>query len=218
MGAMNRHPSCTTTWRQTTLAAKCISSAHAKLLQANARLEDVLLAEFAGTFHREAADDMLVLLQESVDEFMQAQALIRLSIDTASRNPDDFVEARAKLQPGELASHWRDFLASDADDVARIAAEIKSDRLATAKRFVDELDVVIGQFTAVITAFTHAREIAGKGRLREALESNEVPLQRDFGSLYSLVLQFMGDYLIDSLVATQVSFDQRNYGPLVAVA
>jgi len=218
MGAMNRHPSCKATWRLTTLASKAVSEAHAKLLSANSCLEDVLLAEFAGAKNVSAAEKMMIFLQESADSFAQTQALIRQSIDVALSNPDDFVEARNRLDPIGLSTVWESFLSGDLDDVTLIATKIKDDRLATAKQFIQDLDKLGAQFEPVMHAFKCARDIAAEGRLCEALERNEIPLQRDYGALYSRVLCFMRDYLIDSLVATQVSFDQRQYPALVEAA
>lgn len=218
MGAMNRHPSCKHTWQQTTLAAKCVSNGHAMLLLANGALEDVLLAEFAGARDETAAEQMLVRLMESMNEFVRAQALIRMTIETALKNPDDFVEARERLSPDELSLAWHEMVAGDQADVREIASSTKEDRLATAKIFVDELEEIVGYFRPVIDSFDQARTAAVEGRLREFLETNAIPLQRNFGHLYSRVLEFQRRYLIDSLVATQISFDQREHPPLVSAA
>lgn len=217
MGGVNRHPSCCYTWRQTTLTSQKISDGVAKLMMANSRLEDVLLAEFSGANDPEAADEMAILLRQSSDDLLAAQGLLRLSLDTSQANPDDFAEARKNLNPEAVAERWNGtLLVNSVDDVCRIAREIKGDRLATAKRFITEIGRILALYTPAIEAFKAAREKARLGHLRQALEANEIPLQRTYGRLLSEVLRFMNEYLVDSLVATQVSFSQRQRPALVA--
>lgn len=217
MGAMNRHPSCSYTWYQTTQASKKISSAFASLMTANTHLEEVLLAEFNEEDSGDSTKQMVQCLHESVDDFRSARLLIAASIETSQANPDDFVEARENLAPVEIAERWDGTLLTNSKkDVERIAAEIKNDRLATARRFVDEIESLIELYKPVIEAFEEAGHVAGEGRLKDALASNEIPVQRSFGRLLSETMQFMNDYLIDSLVATQVSLDQRRHPALIA--
>ena len=59
-----------------------------------------------------------------------------------------------------------------------------------------------------------AGELAKSGRLREALACNEIPLQANFAILLSNWLQFMKEYLVDSLVATEVVFRIKKVRPL----
>jgi len=218
MGAMNRHPSCTSTWKQTTLASRAISDGFAHLMRSNSLLEDALLAEFHGATNAVATDNMITELVESVGNLETAQALIRLSIDTSRANTDDFAVARDQLKPDMIAELWNgSLLIESQSNVCRIAKEIKADRLSTAARFVEEIGKLLELYKPVIKAFQQAQDLAKIGRLRDGLRLNEVPLQSTYALLLSTWLSFMNEYLIDSLIATQVAFTTYQKPALVAV-
>lgn len=213
---MNKHPSCQYTWQQTTLASKRVSEAFADLLSANAELEDVLLAEFSGAYNLGATERMVAKLFASKQGVLETQALIRLSIDTSRDNPDEFAGERGRLQPTVLATEWNGVLLTKSWDTIRaMAAEIQDDRLATAMRFVEALGSLLELYQPVIGAFQQAGEFAKTRALREALASNQVPVQSTFAILLSNWLVFMNEYLVDSLVATHIAFATRQHPALV---
>lgn len=218
MGAMNKHPSCQHTWRQTTLASKKISEAFAGVLNANAALEDALLAEFSGARDQNAMGKMMSELTGSAQNLLAAQGLIHLSIETSCQHPDEFASARKQLDATELSAKWNGtLLAGSAEMTHRLILQIKNDRLATAKQFVSEIDSLLALYPPVVKAFQTAWEYADVGGLREALATNKVPVQRTFSVLFSTWSVFMNEYLIDSLVGTHIAFVTR-HNPLLVEA
>lgn len=217
MGGINKHPSCSITWQRTTACSQAISLAFSALFAANASLEAVILAEFSGDTDTGSAEHMLRLISESKHHVRDAQdhlvASIKIGEDTGSPYQSDF---RA-LKPHLISAMWDGkLLVGCKDDVLRIATEISTSHLGPARRFVDNLTELERLTGALEISFGEAIEYARNGRLRDALERNAIPLQANMALALSHWLQFMREYLVDSLIATHVAFTVHKHPALVA--
>ena len=65
------------------------------------------------------------------------------------------------------------------------------------------------QTDVLITTAKNAHSYAVEGTLKTALESNATPLQATFAKLISSWVQFTKEYLVDSLLATEVVFSSK---------
>lgn len=217
MGAINKHPSCTKTWENTTRASKEISLFCASIFTANVHLETILLNEF-----EDAGCDEHVLLMmekaisESISHLNLARGHIVNSINTAYSVGNPYKKEFSALNGNILSQLWdKQLLVACSSEVQNIVSEIKDDHLSTAKRFILALDKLEKLTLSAGKSLTDAGELAKKGQLREALACNEIPLQANFAILLSNWLQFMKEYLVDSLVATEIVFHIKKAEPLV---
>lgn len=95
-----------------------------------------------------------------------------------------------------------------------IVSEIKGDHFSTAKRFVSMLEKLEKLTLLAGESLSDVGELAENGQLREALVHNKISLQANFAILLSNWLQFMKEYLVDSLIATEVVSVLKRPSPL----
>mgnify|MGYP001611061250 CR=1 FL=1 len=208
---MNKHPSCTYTWKATTRASLHLSEALAFLMRGNAYLEIVLLDEFDDHLEsKESSRHMVEMVRSSGDHLSMFKADLVESIDLGEKvgNPykGDFIALNENL----LAEVWEQNLLTGCKDVVKkIGAEVKGDHLATARRFVLDVESLIRTTARVLEVFETASTFAEDGSLKRAIEDGEFPLQAIFAIHFSHFLSFMREYLVDSLVATEVVFSAK---------
>ena len=207
MGGINRHPSCTKTWNLTTRCSRSISGAFAATMMANVCLENVLLAEFAGGKASRDLERMGDSLRETRVHLTEARSFLVRSIHVGQVQVSPYLATLKSFDPATLAVEWENHLVTNArDEIVRIATEAKSDHLAPAIRFTTSLASLATLTEDFTRIFEEARRYAERGALKSALEENLIPLQASFARLLSFWLQFMKEYLVDSLIATEAVF------------
>lgn len=208
MGAMNKHPSCRITWEETIKASLAFSNALASLMSGNVHLEHVLLAELDDKENlKDSAMRMIEEVEASRVYLVEAQSMLVASIKRGEEMGNPYENDFKALNPGILAELWdQGLLMKCSDEVRKIGHELKRDHLETARRLVAEVDNLIRLTDPVIETFKDAALCAESGSLKLALENNELPLQARFATLFSRYLVFMREYLVDSLIATEVVF------------
>lgn len=217
MGAINKHPSCKCSWEVTTKASLAVSAGIAAAFEANTHLERVLLAEFREQHDPESAVRMHKKLCESLAQIEKASALIADAIRIGEEQPTPHLAEFRGISPNLIAEMWDRRLLVDCKETVRdLAAEIRADPLKPMRGFLRSLSGLSAQTKLAVDILRQAQDLAKRGRLRMALENNEIPLQATFATLYSEWLQFMKAYLVDSLVAAHVVFAATGKAALVA--
>jgi hypothetical protein len=218
MGAMNKHPSCRPSWRATTETSLGVSQAFAAVMQANINLERILLAEFAGEdYNPKLGIEMIAELHNSAYALIEIDGCFRQSIEAGLQSVDEYAPQFARLDPKRLVRELDDVvLVASANEVGMIAEKLKQDNLSTTREFRGRIAGIQELTLEVAVATTGALEFARHGELRSALAENRVTLQAPFALLISTWLQFMKEYLVDSVVATEVAFTAAGAGSLAA--
>lgn len=217
MGAINKHPSCKKTWKVTTQVSREISLAFASLFSANAYLEMVLLGEFENRDEQDSIIKMNKVIKESTTHLSKAKQFLVETICIAKKSGDPYKKEFGELNSNLLSGLWNNRLLVDCKhEISKIVSEVKDDHLSTSERFVSDIEKLENLTDLAIQSLQEVSSIAHNHRLREALANNEIPLQANFGLLISTWLFFMKEYLIDSLVATEVAFNVNKAVSLVA--
>lgn len=217
MGAMNKHPSCQATWLVTTNATRCVSSSFADLMLANTFLEQALIAEMEGGCDKDAVTNMIRSAVKSRDTIREASDLLVEAIQLGEQTGTPYVEQFSSLVPHKLGLLWNtSIVPGQMETVVEVSAEIKGDHLAPSRRFVSDLRRLEELTDSVVVAFESLVTFAHDGNLRRALEENRVPIQADFALLLTKWMKFLGEYVIDSLVATHVAFEAKGHQALEA--
>jgi hypothetical protein len=211
MGAMNKHPSCKITWERTTKASCSVSMALASLMESNVHLECILLAEFTGqTVNEDHLSAMVTEARESRRHLLNARDHITASIEIGEKNGNPYQGDFRAIEPRLLAELWDQcFLADCKGVVNNLGEKLKGDHLSTARSFVIEIDALTSMMDSVIATFETATEFARSGALKQAIEDGDFPLQVNFAVMFSRFMAFMKEYLVDSLIATEVVFISR---------
>ena len=216
MGGINKHGSCNQTRAITTDASKQFSLAFASLMTANARLENVLLAELGGKRDEAAMVDMMQYLRASRNHLVAGRDLLKRALQVGGESQAEYREQFGDLKPASLAELWNyQLLSRCEEEVCQIGQELREDNLAPTRRFIHSVEKLIELTDAGINVFETAIRFANSADLQRALEQNELPLQAEFARLLSRWLQFMKEYLVESLLATEVVFKRNNVAALV---
>lgn len=214
---MNKHPSCNQTWLVTTRASLHLSEAMTFLMQGNVHLEAVLLAEFEGKKSADSMNKMLLMVRKSRESLAQFRDDLFESIQIGKKTGNPYVGDFLSMDEDLLARKWdQTMLFECQESVRRLGAEAKRDNLASAKRFFNETSIFLNTANQVIEVFEQALSYAKEGKLKWAIEEGKFPLQRVFATHFSRILVFMREYLVDSLIATEVVFKAKGTTLLVS--
>jgi len=170
-----------------------------------------------GDVNRHAIENMLVMAKDSHNVLRDAQLHLTKAIEIGEIEGTPYKQGFASVAPHQLAALWGgSIIPGQHETVTKIASEIKKDHLAPTHRFVEMLMRIESLTDPVITSFQALQVHGVEGRLRESLEKNEVPLQADFALLMTTWMDFLREYIADSLVATHVAFEAEGYPALMA--
>ena len=207
MGAINKHPSCSLTWELTTKTSLAVSRAFSAAMQANVSLEHVLLTEFRGHTSSTDVEDMLGNIKLSCSSLAEAKELLQTSVELGEGVGNPYIGDFKSLNIEHLASNLdRSVLHDCREQVLGLGHELKQDHLSTARRFVTSLIELEALAQACAECLETAASYAQARGLKASIEEGLFPLQRVYASYLSAFLVFMKEYLVDSLIATEVVF------------